>query len=34
MSKPGYEFTVDIPVSFQDAERRTRELLKEEGLAS
>jgi len=31
MSKPGYEFTVDIALGFQDAEQRTRELLEEEG---
>jgi len=31
MSKSGYEFTVDTPLGFEDAEQRTRELLKEEG---
>ena len=31
MSKPGYEFTVDTPLDFEEAEQRTRELLKEEG---
>lgn len=31
MSKPGYEFTVDTPFGFQEAEQRTRDLLKEEG---
>lgn len=31
MSKPGYEFIVDTPLGFQEAEQRTRDLLKEEG---
>jgi uncharacterized protein (DUF302 family) len=31
MSKPGYEFIVDTPLGFRDAEERTRDLLKEEG---
>ena len=31
MSTTGYEFTVDIPLGFEAAEQRTRELLKEEG---
>lgn len=31
MNKIGYEFTVDIPLGFEAAEQRTRELLKEEG---